>query len=79
MTASEAPVARSDLYKDGSVKAQGFELGGELHGQWEWFRQDGSLMRSGEFDRGRQVGAWRTWERTGRLVKQTVFPAPDAE
>ena len=30
-------------------------------------------MRSGEFHRGRQVGVWRTFDRTGRLVKQTTF------
>lgn len=74
MTASTAPVPRADLNKDGSVTARGFELDGELHGSWEWFRQDGSLMRSGEFDRGQQVGVWRTWDRAGRLVKETEFP-----
>jgi hypothetical protein len=30
-------------------------------------------MRSGRFDRGRQVGPWRTIDRTGRLVKETDF------
>jgi len=55
------------------VKANGFELDGKLHGHWEWFRQDGSLMRSGEFDLGHQVGIWRTWDRAGLLVKETSF------
>jgi hypothetical protein len=32
---------------------------------------DGS--RSGDFDRGRQVGTWRTLDRAGRLVKETNF------
>ncbi|SDJ92035.1 hypothetical protein SAMN05216282_101293 [Cryobacterium psychrotolerans] len=30
-------------------------------------------MRSGEFDRGQQVGAWRSWDRAGRLVKKRSF------
>ena len=67
------PVPRHDHFPDGSVKASGFELDGKLHGHWEWFRIDGSLMRSGEFDLGHQVGLWRTWDRTGRLVKETSF------
>ncbi|MGO4785337.1 toxin-antitoxin system YwqK family antitoxin [Cryobacterium sp. W22_MBD10_FK3] len=67
------PVPRHDRFSDGSVKASGFELDGELHGHWEWFRLDGSLLRSGEFDLGHQVGIWRTWDRAGRLVKETAF------
>jgi hypothetical protein len=31
-------------------------------------------MRSGEFDRGQQVGIWRTFDRNGVVVKETVFP-----
>ena len=30
-------------------------------------------MRAGSFDRGRQVGAWRTYDRAGKLVKETDF------
>lgn len=67
------PVPRLDRFSDGSVKANGYELDGKLHGHWEWFRPDGSLMRSGEFDLGHQVGMWRTWDRAGRLVKETSF------
>jgi hypothetical protein len=33
-------------------------------------------MRTGEFDRGRQVGVWRTFDRAGRLVKETGFDRP---
>lgn len=42
-------------------------------GRWEFFRTDGSLMRAGEFDRDRQVGVWRTFDRAGEVVKQTDF------
>jgi hypothetical protein len=30
-------------------------------------------MRSGSFDRGRQIGAWKTYTRDGSLVKSTDF------
>jgi len=33
----------------------------------------GSLMRSGTFDRGRQIGVWQTFDRSGKLVKETDF------
>lgn len=71
------PVPRHDRFADGSVKARGFELDGKLHGHWEWFRLDGTLLRSGEFHLGDQVGVWRTWDRDGRLVKETSFGPPD--
>jgi antitoxin component YwqK of YwqJK toxin-antitoxin module len=44
-----------------------------MHGPWEFFRKDGSLMRSGEFDRGKQVGTWRTFDREGKLVSEKKF------
>ena len=68
-----SPVSRVDHYANGQTKASGSTLDGELHGEWEWFRTDGTLMRTGEFDRGRQIGVWRTWARDGSLVKETLF------
>jgi hypothetical protein len=32
-------------------------------------------MRSGSFERGRQVGIWRTYDRWGAVVKETEFPS----
>ena len=43
---------------------------------WEWFRTDGTEMRTGRFDRGRQIGVWRTLDRAGRVVKETDFSRP---
>ncbi|MDH6533301.1 antitoxin component YwqK of YwqJK toxin-antitoxin module [Aurantimicrobium minutum] len=68
------PIERVDTYANGTIKARGFELDGELHGTWEWFRADGSLMRRGEFDRGVQVGTWETFTRDEKLHKETHFP-----
>ena len=62
-----------DHYPNGNVRFEGANLDGEMHGEWRFFRADGSLMRSGRFERGRQVGRWRTFDRTGKLVKETDF------
>jgi antitoxin component YwqK of YwqJK toxin-antitoxin module len=62
-------------YRSGTMKSEGFTLDGEMHGEWVFYRLDGSVMRSGRFERGRQVGSWRTFDRTGRLVKETDFGA----
>jgi len=67
------PIVELATYPNGATKFSGFRLAGEPHGDWLWHRLDGSLMRTGSFDRGRQVGVWRTFDRTGRLVKETRF------
>ena len=63
------------LHRDGSVWARGFMRAEVMHGTWEWFRKDGSKMRSGSFDDGVQVGEWTTYDKTGRIVKVTVMKA----
>jgi antitoxin component YwqK of YwqJK toxin-antitoxin module len=60
-------------YDDGAVRYRGFQLDGEMHGDWEFLRRDGSVMRAGRFDSGRQVGVWRTFDRAGNVVKETDF------
>jgi antitoxin component YwqK of YwqJK toxin-antitoxin module len=60
-------------YKDGSVQGQGSMKDGEMHGYWEWFRKDGTKLRSGHFDRGTQVGEWITYDRKGKPYKTTVM------
>ena len=61
---------RSPFYENELPRFKGDYLEGEMHGPWEFFRKDGSLMRSGEFNRGAQVGIWRTFDRAGNLVSE---------
>jgi antitoxin component YwqK of YwqJK toxin-antitoxin module len=44
-----------------------------MHGKWEFFRQDGSIMRSGSFKAGVQSGEWITYDAKGKKVKTTKF------
>lgn len=60
-----------EYHKDESVRATGTKVAGELHGSWEWFRKDGSRMRSGHFDRGVKVGEWTTHDTNGDVYKVT--------
>jgi len=71
--APSRPTPHAEHYDNGEVKLTGFHLDGEMHGSWSFYRRDGSLMRSGEFDHGRQVGMWRTFDRAGTVVKETSF------
>lgn len=66
-------VPHEERYDNGQRKLTGAHLDGEMHGDWAFYRRDGSLMRSGAFDRGRQIGIWRTFDRSGRVVKETAF------
>jgi antitoxin component YwqK of YwqJK toxin-antitoxin module len=71
--ARSKPVPALDRYDNGNVRFRGANLEGKMHGPWKFFRRDGSLMRSGSFDRGTQVGIWRTYDRAGSVVKETDF------
>ena len=73
MPRASEPAPDIAYYDDGGVRFRGFQLDGQMHGAWEFLRKDGSLMRAGEFDRGKQVGIWRTYDRGGRVIKETNF------
>ena len=66
------PVAYTEYHKDGSVWARGQKLGDVAVGYWEWFRLDGTKMRSGTFENGEQVGEWITYDRQGEIYKVTA-------
>ncbi len=61
----------SVTYDNGELKMKGSYRDGKMHGEWLFFRRDGTLMRSGEFADGEQVGEWRTYDRDGFVVKAT--------
>jgi antitoxin component YwqK of YwqJK toxin-antitoxin module len=67
---------RIDRHKDGSIKATGHVIDEVLAGYWEWFRRDGTKMRSGYFENGKQVGEWTTYDARGKVVKITKMRSP---
>ena len=62
-----------EFYDNGFLKYRGRMKDGRMHGAWEFFRRDGSPLRSGRFDRGDQVGLWTTFDRTGAPHRVTDF------
>lgn len=58
-------------HNDGSVRAKGQLIDGQMHGYWEWFRTNGIILRSGHFDSGKQVGEWITYDKAGKVYKIT--------
>jgi antitoxin component YwqK of YwqJK toxin-antitoxin module len=73
VASTDEPVGDTAHYANGGIKYTGFRLNGEMHGAWSFYRTDGSLMRIGAFNRGKQVGTWRTFDRSGTVVKETSF------
>jgi hypothetical protein len=70
---SEPPetTPHTEYHRDGSVWASGQKRDGVPVGYWEWFRVDGTRLRSGTFEAGEQVGEWTTYDRTGAVYKVT--------
>jgi hypothetical protein len=61
----------TEYHKDGSVWARGMMAEDVPTGYWEWFRKDGTKMRSGRFENGQQVGEWITYDKKGQKYKVT--------
>lgn len=58
-------------HRDGSLWAKGQTLDGVPTGYWEWYRKDGTKLRSGTFRAGEQVGEWTTYDARGKVYKVT--------
>jgi len=58
-------------HNDGTIWAKGTMIGDEPDGYWEWYRKTGVIMRSGYFDKGKQVGEWTTYDTKGEVYKVT--------
>ena len=64
-------------HKDGSVWVRGKTAGGMPAGYWEWFRKDGTKLRSGHFENGEHAGEWITHDRQEVKCKVTnIKPKP---
>ncbi len=62
-----------EFYANGRLKSTGRIKDDKMHGAWQFFRRDGTRMRSGSFDRGTRVGTWTTYDATGEPHRVTTF------
>jgi antitoxin component YwqK of YwqJK toxin-antitoxin module len=70
---AKKPAAKKHIqyHQDGSIWAIGQTIDGVPTGYWEWFRKDGSKLRSGWFEKGEQAGEWTTYDKKGDVFKVT--------
>jgi antitoxin component YwqK of YwqJK toxin-antitoxin module len=66
-------------HKDGTIWARGQMDGETPTGYWEWFRKDGTKLRSGRFENGEQVGDWTTYDTKGAVYKVTTMKSKAAK
>jgi len=66
---------RKPFYQNGNPRYKGKLKESKMHGDWEFFRKDGTIMRSGSFHLGNQVGVWTTYDQTGHPHKETDYGA----
>lgn len=67
------PIPFEQRHKGGTLWARGQTLDELPTGYWEWFRKDGTRLRSGWFERGEQVGEWTTYDQAGEVYKVTTI------
>ena len=77
-TTEGTPTEHIEYHKAGSVRARGQMIEGVPVGYWEWFRLDGTKMRSGHFVGGEQRGEWITYDKQGQVYKVTIMKARPA-
>ena len=51
--------------------SKGLMVNDQPEGYWEWYRVDGTLKRSGHFEKGEPVGEWITYNTKGDVHKVT--------
>ncbi|GAB6110093.1 toxin-antitoxin system YwqK family antitoxin [Fusibacter bizertensis] len=51
--------------------SKGMIVDDQPEGYWEWYREDGTIKRSGYFDKGNPVGEWITYNSKGEKHKVT--------
>ena len=51
------------------LKATGKLSGGQLHGLWKWYRENGKLYDVGKFVNGEKRGDWKYYDKRGKLIR----------
>jgi antitoxin component YwqK of YwqJK toxin-antitoxin module len=78
MMKKPVPEKKSDIVDGFTIKyhangktiwSKGKIVDGKTDGYWEWYRLDGTIKRSGYFDRGEPVGEWTTYDQSGNVYK----------
>lgn len=60
-------------YKSGGVKARGLFVADQMHAEWKWLHEDGTLMQTGPFDHGVRTGTWRRYHPNGQIADEGAY------
>lgn len=59
---------------EGEKLTEGLFEGGQQHGSWTWYHDDGTTIKAkGRYRRGRQVGNWTQWHSNGERAREGDF------
>lgn len=61
------------FHDNGRLESKGGMKNDQPNGAWAWYRKDGTLLRTGQYKAGVQVGTWRSFDRAGNVEKETSF------
>jgi antitoxin component YwqK of YwqJK toxin-antitoxin module len=54
-----------------TIWSKGKVVDNQPEGYWEWYRPDGTIKRSGYFEKGEPIGEWITYDTKGAKHKTT--------
>lgn len=60
-------------FKTGLTKAEGASIGGNMQGEWRFWRETGELWQIGHFRDGVKHGPWGRFARDGSVEKQDMY------
>lgn len=78
MSPNVVPEKKSEIIDGFTIKyhtngqtslTKGRIMDGKADGYWEWFRLDGTIKRSGWFEKGNLVGEWITCDKSVNIYK----------
>lgn len=71
---AEGTIEKAFLYKNGVITGEGIvKEDGNRDGFWKDFYPDGSLKAEGNYDNGKQTGAWRYFHPNGKIEQAGKF------
>lgn len=62
-----------EYHNDGTIWSKGQKKGNRAEGYWEWYRKDGTKLRSGHFTNGKPSGEWTTYDQKGNVYQVTIL------
>lgn len=73
LTTMNDPIETQVFYLGGKVKGRGAGTLEKKEGKWEFWYQSGHRLMSGEYQGGKQIGLFETWDENGKLISEEFW------